>query len=64
MSEPVYILRMYDKDTCVCSKDYNAEFSQQAEYILVSMEQLKGQNLIEERVPKPKRSFWSKFFDL
>jgi hypothetical protein len=63
-SGPVYILRMHDQDTCICSKNPNAELSEQGEYILIKMEDLMGKNLVEEKVTKPSRSAWSKFFDL
>ncbi|MBY0097316.1 hypothetical protein [Mesobacillus maritimus] len=61
---PVYILRMHDKDTCICSENPNAEFSQHAEYVLVSMEEILGKTLIEVYIPKPPRSFLSRLFDL
>jgi hypothetical protein len=63
-SGPVYILRMHDQDTCICSKNPNAELSEQGEYILIKMEDLMGKKLVEEKITKPPRSAWSKFFDL
>jgi hypothetical protein len=65
----VYILRMHDNDTCICSKDPNAEFPkynselQPDPYILIPMELVLKKNLILEQIPKPNRSVWSKLFD-
>lgn len=60
----VYIIRMHDKDTCICSKDPNAEASQNSEYTLISMQEILGKSLLEEKIAKPPRTFYSKFFDL
>lgn len=60
----VYILRMHDKDTCICSKDPNAESSRDCNFFLVSTQELLGKKLSEEKLPKPSRSFASKLFDL
>lgn len=60
----VYIIRMYDKDTCICSKNPNAEFSQHNDYILIAMQEIMGKNLLQEKVTKPSRTVLSKFFDL
>jgi hypothetical protein len=59
-----YIIRMHDKDTCICSKNPNAEFVYQGEYMLISMQEILGKRLVEEKVPKPPRSTWSKIFNL
>jgi hypothetical protein len=60
----IYILRMHDKDTCICSKDPNAEYSSNDTYILIPMEKIMGKHLIQEKITKPQRSVWSKLFDL
>jgi hypothetical protein len=60
---PVYILRMHDQDTCICSKNPNADFSEPGEYILISKQDLMGKILTEEKIPKPPRSAWSKLID-
>ncbi|WP_423800752.1 hypothetical protein [Neobacillus sp. SAB-20_R2A] len=60
----VYILRMHDKDTCICSKNPNAEYSDQGEYMLISMEEILGKKLLEEKIQKPTRSVFAKLFDI
>lgn len=61
---PVFIIRMHDKDTCICSKDANAIFSQEGTFILVPMEEIMKNELIPKKITKPNRSFWCKLFDL
>jgi hypothetical protein len=46
--DSVYIIRMHDKDTCVCSKNPNAEFTSNKQYILISMQEIMGKQLLEE----------------
>ncbi|MGG4409249.1 hypothetical protein ABER75_10965 [Niallia taxi] len=60
----VYIIRMHDKDTCICSKDPNAEFLQDSEYILIAMQEIYEKRILEGKIPKPPKSFWSKLLDL
>lgn len=59
----VYILRMHDKDTCICSKDPNTESFEEGKYVLISTQDILGKNLVEEILSKPSRSFLSKLFD-
>ncbi|ALC92075.1 hypothetical protein AM500_21480 [Bacillus sp. FJAT-18017] len=60
----IYIIRMHDKDTCVCSKNPNIEYNNKGVYILIPMQNIMGKNLKQIRIKKPKRTFWSKFFNL
>jgi hypothetical protein len=60
----VYILRMMDKDICICSKDPNADFlTNNVESILIKLDDLIQKPLIKEKLEIPKMSFWQKIME-
>lgn len=60
----VYIIRMHDKDTCICSINPNIEYNNKGTYTLIPMQEIMGNTLRQVKIQKPKRTNWSKFLDL
>lgn len=61
---PVYIVKMLNPETCICSKDPNVKFSEEnEEFYLVKMEALTQQKLLKEKIQKPKRSVWKRIIE-
>lgn len=60
----VYIVRMMNKEICICSKDPNAEILKNEDFILVKLEDLIQTPFIKEKIATPKISIWEKIFDL
>lgn len=57
----VYILKMMNQETCICSKDPNAYFrSDNQEFILINLDNIKQQPLTRWEIKKPKQSFLKK----
>ncbi|RBP85973.1 hypothetical protein DFO70_1365 [Cytobacillus firmus] len=64
-NKEIYILKMLDKETCICSSNPNTLYDDSDdEYLLVPIQDIMGKHLIKEMILKPHRSNWSKFFDL
>jgi hypothetical protein len=60
----VYILRMMNKEVCICSKDPNADFMRNdVETILVKLDDLIQKPFMKEKLEVPKTTFWQRILD-
>ncbi|KAB2329431.1 hypothetical protein [Bacillus mesophilum] len=60
----LYIIRMLDQETCICSTDANLMYTEDPnEYYLIPLEKVKDKKLIQEKITKPNRKFWQNLMD-
>lgn len=60
----VYIIRMFNKDICICSKDPNADFKENTKKTyLIPIESIMNQPIIKISFPKPNQSSFQKIFN-
>lgn len=58
----VYIIKMLNENTLLCSKEPNAEFIKGYDkYIIIKIDELNKRQLIKEKVTKPERNYWQIF---
>lgn len=57
----VYIIKMLNDSTLLCSKEPNAEFIKGFDsYLIIKVDELNKKQLIKEKIFKPERTFWQK----
>ncbi|MDQ0427695.1 NhaP-type Na+/H+ and K+/H+ antiporter [Planomicrobium stackebrandtii] len=63
-SDNLYIIRMYNKDICICSKDPNSEINEESEKTyLIPLEDIMKKELTKTTWPLPEMNLLQKIFN-